>query len=109
MDKIVSDKRDEIARLCRKYGVKRLDVLGPVKVGYTGRDLRDIDFLVDFAVSDPHTGGFKSLYWDLWTALDNLFESELDHVFLTVANTPQKQSAKRYIEKIREPIYAAGD
>ena len=30
MDKIVSDKKGEIARLCKKYGVKRLDVLGTV-------------------------------------------------------------------------------
>lgn len=109
MEKIVSDKRDEIARLCKKHKVKRLDVLGPMRVGYTGRDLRDMDFLVDFADSDPYEGGFNSLYWDLWTALDDLFDGELDNVFLTMAHTPQKPGVARYIEKVREQVYAGGD
>ena len=106
MDKIVLDKRDEIARLCKKYKVKRLDVLGPMRVGYTGRDLRDIGFWVDFIDPDPYGDGLRSLYWDLWEALSDLFEGELDNVFLTTADTPQKPVVERYMEKVREPVYA---
>ena len=109
MDKIVSDKRDEIAQVCEKYKVKRLDVLGPVRVGWIGKDTKHVDFLVDFADPDPHIGGFKSLYWNLSTALGDLFEGELDHVFLTTANTPQKPGVEMYIKKVRESVYANGD
>ena len=109
MDKIVKDKRDEISQLCKKYKVKRLDVLGPVRVGWSGKDMRHIDFLVDFADPDPYEGGFRSLYWDLSTALGDLFEGELDHVFLTTADTPQKPGIEQYIEKIRELVYANGN
>ncbi len=108
MDKIVLDKRDDIVRLCKQFGVKRLDVLGPVRVGYSGRDMRDIDFLVDFEDPDPYKGGFRSLYWDLTMALADLFEGELDHVFVTTADTPQKSYVERHIERVREPIYANG-
>ena len=71
--------------------------------------MRDIDFLVDFADPEPYRGGFRSLYWDLSTALGDLFEGELDHVFLTTADTPQIPSAERYIERARELVYANGD
>ena len=37
MDKIVLDKREEIARLCKKYKVERLDVIGSVRIGYSGK------------------------------------------------------------------------
>ncbi len=109
MDKIVSDKRDEIARLCKKYKVNRLDVLGPVRVGYTGRDLRDIDFLVSFHDPDAHgKGGFGSPYFRLMVSLEDLFEGELDHVFLGLECTPTDPSYKRRIEEIRELVYADG-
>ena len=109
MDKIVKDKRDEIARLCKKYGVKRLDVLGPMKVGYTGRDLRDMDFLVSFHDPDAHRkGGFGSPYFGLTEALGDLFEGELDHVFLGLESTPRDADYKRRIEEIRELVYADG-
>ncbi len=109
MDKIVLDKRDEIARLCKKYKVKRLDVIGSVRVGYTGRDLRDIDFMVSFHDPDAHRkGGFGSPYFGLMEALGDLFEGELDHVFLGLESTPRDPSYKRLIEEIRELVYADG-
>ena len=109
MEKIVKDKRDEIARLCEKYGVKRLDVLGPMRVGYTGRDLRDMDFLVSFHDPDAHgKDGFKSPYFGLMGALGDLFEDELDHVFLGLESTPRDPDYKRWIEEIREMVYVDG-
>ena len=109
MDKIVLDKRDEIAQLCKKYGVKRLDVLGPMRIGYTGRDLRDMDFLVSFHDPDAHKkDGFKSPYFGLMEALGDLFAGELDHVFLGLESTPRDSSYKKRIEEIRELVYADG-
>ena len=109
MEKIVKDKQEEIARLCKKYKVKRLDVLGPMKIGYTGRDLRDMDFLVSFHDPDAHRkGGFSSPYFGLTEALGDLFEGELDHVFLGLESTPRDPSYKKRIEEIRELIYADG-
>ena len=109
MDKIVLDKRDEIARLCKKYKVKRLDVIGSVRVGYTGRDLRDIDFMVSFHDPDAHKkGGFGSPYFGLMVSLEDLFEGELDHVFLGLESTPRDPDYKRRIEEIRELVYADG-
>ncbi len=107
MEKIVKDKQKEIARLCEKYKVKRLDVLGPMRIGYTGRDLRDMDFLVSFHDPDAHKkDGFKSPYFGLMGALGDLFEDELDHVFLGLESTPRDPDYKRRIEEIRELVYA---
>ena len=106
MEKIVKDKQEEIARLCKKYKVKRLDVLGPMRVGYTGRDLRDMDFLVSFHDPDAHKkDGFKSPYFRLMGALGDLFAGELDHVFLGLESTPRDPDYKRWIDEIREMVY----
>ena len=109
MDEIVKDKREEIARICKRFGVKRLDVLGSMKVGYTGRNLRDMDFLVSFHDPDAHRkGGFGSLYFGFMEELGDIFESELDHVFVGLECTPTSPSYNRWIEESRELVYADG-
>ena len=49
MHKLIEEHREEIARLCRQYGVRRLDVFGSAARGADfDPDTSDADFLVDF-------------------------------------------------------------
>ena len=106
MEKIVSDKRDEIARLCKKYGVKRLDVIGGVTVGLSGRGSRDLDFLASFHDPDaPIRGGWNSAQFKLAVDLEDLFEGELDRVVVGIEGEYKHPSVKPWIEKIREAVY----
>ena len=107
MEKIVSDKRGEIARLCKKYGVKRLDVIGGVTVGLSGRGSRDLDFLASFHDPDaPTRGGWNSPQFKLAVDLEDLFEGELDRVVVGIEGEYKHPSVKPWIEKIREVVYA---
>ena len=100
------DKREEIARLCKKYKVKRLDVLGAVSIGRTGRGTREIDFLVSFNDPDAYRGGWNSPQFLLMEALEDLFEGELDHVVVGLEGVYKHPSVKPQIEKLRELVYA---
>ncbi|MYA61356.1 MAG: hypothetical protein F4X94_02105 [Dehalococcoidia bacterium] len=107
MDKIVLDKRDKIARLCKKYGVKRLDVVGDVTVGLSGRGSRDLDFLASFHDPDaPNRGGWNAPQFKLAVDLEDLFEGELDRVVVGIEGEYKHPSVKPWIEKIREVVYA---
>jgi len=58
MLKEIETHREQIAELCRRYGVRRLELFGSAARGddfETGRS--DIDFVVDFIDDDPRTLG----------------------------------------------------
>lgn len=44
---LVANKRDEIAALCRKYNIKRLDLFGSAATGAFDPATSDLDFVVD--------------------------------------------------------------
>ncbi len=107
MDKIVSDKRDDIARLCKKYGVKRLDIIGGVSVGLSGRGSRNLDFLASFHDPDaPTREGWNSPQFKLAVDMEDLFQGELDRVVVGIEGEYKHPSVKPWIEKNREVVYA---
>jgi uncharacterized protein len=50
---IVEDKRAEVAALCEKYGVKRLDLFGSAAGDGFDPEASDLDFVVSFEKRDP--------------------------------------------------------
>ncbi|MEX0914761.1 MAG: nucleotidyltransferase domain-containing protein [Wenzhouxiangellaceae bacterium] len=56
MLKEIETHREQIAELCRRYGVKRLELFGSAARGSDFEPGRsDIDFLVDFSADELHT------------------------------------------------------
>lgn len=45
---LVSDKSDQVAELCRKFNVHRLDIFGSAATGDFSPEKSDLDFLVEF-------------------------------------------------------------
>lgn len=69
----IMEKRDEIAALCREYGVARLEVFGSVMTDEFDPDKSDVDLLVEFR-EDTELGPWLSSYARLVDALAALLD-----------------------------------
>jgi len=78
MNLIIERHRQELAELCRRFHVARLEVFGSAAEGHFDEEKSDIDFLVDFedVVGDSRFDNFFSLQ----RALSQLFGRSVDLV-----------------------------
>jgi hypothetical protein len=103
MHRLIEAKRPEIAALCRRFRVQRLDVFGSAARGDdfdTGRS--DADFLVTFA-PEAQACAFAN-YFDFKEALEALLGRPVDLVMPGVVENPYLRAG---IERSREPVFAA--
>ena len=73
---IVDANLPALRALCRRFGVRRLDLFGSAATGRFDPARSDLDFLVEF--EKPPTGGFASPYFGLLEALESLFQRRID-------------------------------
>lgn len=92
--------RPEIAALCRRFRVRRLDLFGSAATGQARED-SDLDFLVEF---EPMIEGYADAYFGLLEALQGLFGKPVDLVVISAIRNPY---FRRSIEDSRELLYAA--
>ena len=103
MHRMIEAKRPEIAVLCRRYRVRRLEVFGSAARGGdfdTGRS--DVDFLVEFA-PEARTRAFAT-YFDFKEALEALLGRPVDLVMPGAVENPYLRAG---IERSRESVFAA--
>lgn len=74
----VERKRDEISRLCRRYGVQRLELFGSAARKDFGGEPGDLDFLVEF--QPLKAGEYADAYFGLLEALQDLLGRPVDLV-----------------------------
>jgi len=67
--------RDEIAGLCRTYGVERLEAFGSAVTEEFDDEASDLDFVVRFA---DRSSGYADRYLDFAQALEELFGRDVD-------------------------------
>lgn len=95
--------REELRELCRRFGVKRLDVFGSAARGADFDTARsDIDFLVEFEPLQP--GAYVDAYFGLKEGLEQLFGRPVDLV--TVASI-RNRFFRRNVECTKALLYAA--
>ena len=101
MHAAISDKKDEVAELCRRYGVARLEVFGSAARG-TDFDPRssDADFLVEFRLDDGRTP--LRQYLDFAEALRHTLGRPVDLVEAGAVWNPYLRAA---IDRSREVVY----
>ena len=101
MDKIVTDRIDELKRLCNTYNVKSMYVFGSVCTDKFN-DNSDIDILISFETLsiDQYTDN----YFDLHYKLEDLFGRNID--LLTDQSLSNPYFIKR-VEQTKKLIYAA--
>ena len=102
MISLVADRSDEIAELCRRHQVQRLDLFGSAATGDFDPESSDLDFLVTFLpeANATYVGAYRRLYTDL----RNLFDRPVDLVIDTKFRDPL---FRQTIEQSRTPIYGA--
>ncbi len=93
---------DELTELCRKYGVKRLELFGSAAQGRFDPQHSDVDFVVDFAEEHP-LGAFEQ-YFGFKEALEQLLERSVDLVEEKAIRNPYFRQA---IAQDRTMIYGS--
>lgn len=74
---LVAKKKRELAELCQKFNVERLDLFGSAADDDFKPETSDLDFLVRFADRQP-TGEYADRYLNLAEALECLFQRPVD-------------------------------
>jgi hypothetical protein len=102
MTAILEAKRSEIAALCRKRRVRRLEVFGSAASGAFDSRTSDLDFLVEFHPLGP--GERAEAYFGLLEDMQELFQRPVDLVMVRAISNPY---FRRAIEQTRQVLYAA--
>ncbi len=102
---IVEDKRAEVAELCERYGVERLDLFGSASGTGDGFDPErsDLDFVVSFERRDPPD--LFGRYFGLEEGLEALFGRNVDLVMEGAVGKSRRFAAN--VEGSRVPLYGA--
>ena len=101
MDRIVSDRIDELKQLCSTYNVKSMHVFGSVCTDKFN-DNSDIDILISF--DDISIDQYTENYFDLHYKLQDLFGRKID--LLTDKSLSNPYFIKG-LEQTKQLIYAA--
>ena len=97
----VEDKRAQIAGLCRRYGVERLDLFGSAASDAFDPETSDLDFVVSFERRDPPD--LFGRYFGLEEDLEALFGREVDLVMEGALKRSRRFAAN--VEASRVPLY----
>lgn len=99
----VEDRRAEVAALCRRYGVERLDLFGSAAGESFDPEGSDLDFVVSFEPRDPPK--LFDRYFGLKEDLEGLFGRGVDLV--TEGALLKDPDFAESISGARVPLYAA--
>jgi len=99
---LLEQHREQLAELCRRYHVARLEVFGSAAEGEADADARDIDLLVEFA--DAPEMGPADQYFGLLDELQTLLDRPVD---LVCARAMRNPYFIREVNRSRSPLYAA--
>ena len=98
----LEQRRVELEAVCRRYGVRRLELFGSAATGQDRPGESDLDFLVEFSPLPP--GGYADAYFGLLESLEELFGRSVDLVVPSAIRNPYFLKA---IEETRTLLYAA--
>ena len=100
MDATISSRREDIAALCRQFGVKRLDLFGSAAGGEFDHLRSDFDFLVD--LGERSSAAYVDAYFGLHESMERLLGRPVDQVTERSVTNPY---LRRSILQSRQPLY----
>lgn len=102
MTDLIDENRDQIAALCERFGVQRLEIFGSAASGAFDSSCSDVDFLLDFGAEyDP---ALFSRYFGLKEALEKVFGRHVDLVMVGALANPYFIES---VNRTRRLVYAA--
>ena len=99
----VDQHREEISALCRRYGVRRLELFGSAATSAFDPQRSDLDFLVEF---DANQAQLFDRYFGLKESLEALYGRKVDLVTVGSLQNPYFVDA---VNKSRQLVYVAED
>lgn len=99
----VASKRNEIAAICRRFGVRRLELFGSAARGHFDLATSDFDFIYEF---DDANEDLLRRFIGLGDALEALLGRPVDFLSEQRRSNPYLWAS---IDRDREVIYGAGD
>ena len=100
---LVAEKQQELAALCRDFGVHRLDLIGSGATGDFNPETSDLDFVVNFRDRSP---GYATRFLAFAEALEALFGRDVDLVTEASITNPY---LRQMIEAQREHLFEDPD
>ena len=101
MPPLIDDNLDEIGKLCRLHGVRKLEVFGSVLRSDFDPQRSDVDVLVEF---ESRVASSFANFLDFKEALERLLGRPVDLVEL---HAVRNRRLRHYIEQSKSPVYAA--
>ena len=99
---LVVRHKTELSALCRRFGVRRLELFGSVATGHDDPTTSDVDFLVEFEALP--TGTYADAYFGLLEGLEALLGRRVDLVVATAITNPYFRES---VDQSRTLVYAA--
>lgn len=99
---LIEEKSSEVAELCRRLGVARLDVFGSAARGDFRPGSSDLDFIADFQDRTP--GTYLDRFLDLAEGLESIFGIPVDLLTEQGLRNPRFRAA---LAATRRPVYEA--
>ncbi len=99
---LIEQHRAELFALCRRYGVRRLDLFGSAAREDFDPASSDLDFLVEFEDFTPENAADR--YLGLLIDLEDLFGRKIDLVSAGAIRNPY---FRQVVDATRVPLYAA--
>ena len=102
MDPIIENRSAELAELCRRFHVRRLDLFGSAATDRFDPATSDLDFLVEYESMVPER--YVDSYFGLLEGLEALFQRSVDLVSARAIRNPYFAKS---VEETRQPVYVA--
>ena len=97
---LVARHMNEIAALCRHFGVRRLDLFGSAAIGGFDPATSDLDFVATFA--DTDAANYAERYLNFAEALEALFGRPVD---IVIDRSIRNPAFRQTVEATRQPVY----
>lgn len=91
----------ELEVICRRYGVRRLEIFGSAAFERPMSQAGDMDFLVEF--ESPDSAGYANRYFGLLESLETLFGMQVD---LVVGSAIKNPYFRESVERTKAVLYA---
>jgi len=102
MNEVVGSRQPDIAELCRRFRVRRVEVCAPAARASNGEPPSDLDFLV--TVDAPRDGEHAGMRFGPLGGLTKLFDRPVDPGMTPAISNPYSREA---IDADRRPRFAA--
>lgn len=100
---IIAENKDTIARLCREYDIRKLDVFGSAVTGAFEASTSDIDLIVDLG---DYERGVSRRYFRFADALERSLGHKVD---LLTEEQIRNPYFRERVQDQRINVYTAGD